>query len=167
MRVGGRADAQCCSPSSARLSGGQARIGGKTYRMGVHGFASTQLFSVQQRSAERVSLLLESIADTRAAYPFDFRLALEYRAQPNGVDVSMIVHNTGDSEMPFAIGLHPGFRWPFDGASPAGHTIVFEQPEEPWVPVVTADGLLSPTLRAVPLDSSAPTWIAGWARNDS
>ncbi len=154
-------------PIVGRLCGGETRVGGKAYRMGVHGFASAQPFSVQQRSGERVSLLLESNADTRAAYPFDFRLTVEYRAQPDGVDVALTVQNTGDAEMPFAIGLHPGFRWPFYAPSRAGHSIVFEQREEPWVPVVTADGLLSQELRAVPLDYCAPTGIAGRARNDN
>jgi galactose mutarotase-like enzyme len=52
--------------------------------------------------------------------------------------------------MSYAVGLHPGFRWPLAG-SQAEHAIVFESPERPDVPVIAPGGLFSARRRPVPL----------------
>ena len=49
--------------------------------------------------------------------------------------------------MPYAFGLHPGFRWPGDASA----QVTFDAEEEASVPVITSDGLFaqgSPSCRA-------------------
>ena len=54
--------------------------------------------------------------------------------------------------MPYALGFHPAFRWPFDAAIRADHVVTFDQPERADVPEVAPGGLLARTTRAIPLD---------------
>ena len=53
--------------------------------------------------------------------------------------------------MPYACGLHPGFRWPFAGATREGAFVRFEHEELPDVPVIAPGGLFSGEVRRVPL----------------
>jgi galactose mutarotase-like enzyme len=55
--------------------------------------------------------------------------------------------------MPYAIGLHPGFRWPLAG-SDAQHRILFETPERAEVPVIAPGGLFSARKRPVRLEGT-------------
>src|SRR5437764_496961 len=73
---------------------------------------------------------------------------------PAAMEVGGSVENTGSGAMPYAVGLHPGFRWPLAG-SDAPHRIVFAKPESPTVPVITGDGLFSARQRPVPLAQQA------------
>jgi len=52
--------------------------------------------------------------------------------------------------MPYGLGFHPGFPWPFDGGSGERYRLLFERPEDAAVPDVTAEGLLRPGLRRAP-----------------
>ena len=56
-----------------------ARVGGKFYALGLHGFAAKHEFHVEARDADFARLVLRDDAATRAIYPFAFRLAVEYR----------------------------------------------------------------------------------------
>jgi galactose mutarotase-like enzyme len=53
--------------------------------------------------------------------------------------------------MPYSIGLHPGFVWPFCGGDYSDDRIVFDQQEAPSVPIVAPGGLFSQTSRAIAL----------------
>lgn len=138
-------------PVVGQLHSGCARVAGVSHPMPRHGFAATQPFELREHAPDRAALVLHSNAVTRAAYPFEFELRVEYRAVPDGIDAAFTVHNAGDAPMPYAIGWHPGFRWPFSQALARGHAIEFEQQESPWVPVIVHDGLFSAARRPVPL----------------
>jgi galactose mutarotase-like enzyme len=138
-------------PIVGRLRAGRARIDGRQVEMEVHGFAGTQDFSLRLSEADQVTLGLASNDATRSVYPFEFDLSLRYRLHDGGLEVTLSVLNLGRRTLPFALGLHPGFRWPFVAPSAHGHSIVFERPEAPVVPVITAQGLLSRAHRRVPL----------------
>ena len=56
--------------------------------------------------------------------------------------------------MPYACGLHPGFRWPFAGGAREGYVIQFEKPERPEVPVIVPGGLVSTRKRPIPIEGS-------------
>ena len=55
-----------------------ARVGGKFYALGLHGFAAKHEFHVEARDADFARLVLRDDAATRAIYPFAFQLAVEY-----------------------------------------------------------------------------------------
>lgn len=129
---------------------GEVRVGGSTYELGVHGFAGDADFFLEERTEDRALLVLEDTLETRARYPFAFRLEIAYRLTPAAMQVEISVANTGSGVLPYAVGLHPGFRWPLAG-SQAPHAIVFDSPERPDVPVIAPGGLFSARRRPVPL----------------
>jgi galactose mutarotase-like enzyme len=127
------------------------RVGGETYPMEIHGFAPESEFSVLERSGDAVRLMLEDNEETQKRFPFAFRLEVAYRLTDDALSAEFRVANPGDKPLPFALGTHPGFRWPFAEGSRGDYAIEFEAVEEPSVPVITAEGLFSSEKRPVPL----------------
>ncbi len=138
-------------PIIGRLRGDHTRIGLQTYRMEPHGFTGKLPFERRSVQADQVTLGLASCDATRAPYPFEFDLELRYRLRAETLEVTVSVANHGHESMPFALGLHPGFRWPFSTAATHGHAIVFGQTESPRVPVITPEALFSNTWRELAL----------------
>jgi galactose mutarotase-like enzyme len=131
--------------------GGRVCIGDAVYPLGLHGFTGEMEFAIAQRSESYACLVSEDSERTRALYPFAFRLEVEYRLSPAGMEVVLTVENTGSAPVPYAIGLHPGFRWPFAGSGEP-HRMIFEAAEDPEVPVIAPGGLFSSRKRPVPLE---------------
>lgn len=132
--------------------GGVARVRGETYPLGLHGFARARVFEIAGRGEDFVRLLLRDDEDTRAAYPFAFELAIEYRLGETRLDVEARARNTGADTMPYAFGLHPGFRWPLFGGDKSDYRVRFDLPERQTVPVIAPGGLFSALRRPVEFD---------------
>lgn len=130
---------------------GEARIGGRTYPLGLHGFARFCAFDLAERSPDRAVFEMRDHAATRAQYPFAFVLRVAYALTPDALEVSLLVENSGDAPMPYACGLHPGFVWAFDGGAPQDYRIVFDAEEAAAVPVIAPGGLFSQQTRPAPL----------------
>ncbi|MEA1831323.1 aldose 1-epimerase family protein [Methylobacterium durans] len=142
-------------PVVGASAGGVIRTGGRDYPMAQHGFARDLPFAVADRSGEAVTLRLTDSEETRAHYPFAFRLDITTRIRPAGLDVTVSVENPGAVPLPYALGFHPAFPWPFAGGTRAaggGYAVEFEAEETPCVPEVGAGGLLVRDERSVPLD---------------
>jgi galactose mutarotase-like enzyme len=131
---------------------GKIRVGGQSYPMGVHGFAAMSQFDVEQTAADRARFILTDTPASRMSYPFRFRLVLDYTLSERALRVDVIVSNEGDAVMPYACGLHPGFRWPFAQGKQDDYAIVFAEPEDPDVPVIAPGGLFSKERRRTPLE---------------
>jgi len=129
---------------------GAIRVGGKHYPIGVHGFAAASRFTVQSRRSDEVTLSFSDDAESRTRYPFGFRFSVTYRLSRAALEIEIEVANTGDAIMPYACGLHPGFRWPFAGDGQ--YAIRFAEVEAPSVPVIATGGLFSARQRAIPLN---------------
>ncbi|MBG0811612.1 aldose 1-epimerase family protein [Methylosinus sp. H3A] len=128
------------------------RVDGAHFPLGLHGFARHKRFAIRERSPETVSLVLEEDEDSRALYPFAFRLEAHFVLRPGELRVSLSATNRDARSLPYAVGLHPGFRWPL-GGSAAPHAIHFDAPEQGEVPVIAPGGLLSSHRRAIPLEN--------------
>jgi galactose mutarotase-like enzyme len=131
-----------------------ARVEGKHYPLGLHGFAAAQQFQVDRQAGDQVRLRLRDDSETRRQYPFAFHFAVEYRLGDSSLEVTLEIENAGEAAMPYACGLHPGFRWPFSGGAREGSRIVFEAPENPQIPVIARGGLISSRRRPIPLDGA-------------
>jgi galactose mutarotase-like enzyme len=134
---------------------GMARAKGLARPMPVHGFAAARDFACARIDDARMRFQLEDDAGTRAHYPYRFQLTLEYALEPRALTIEARVSNPGDEPMPYAFGLHPGFRWPLFGAAAQAHRIVFAQAEAAHTPVIAPGGLFSQARRAVPLEGRA------------
>jgi galactose mutarotase-like enzyme len=53
--------------------------------------------------------------------------------------------------MPYACGLHPGFRWPFASGAHGDYAIRFSAEEDPFVPDISKEGLFRVARRRIPL----------------
>jgi galactose mutarotase-like enzyme len=129
---------------------GRARVGDKTYPLGLHGFAWKKRFEIAERRDDYLRLALEDDAETRALYPFAFRLEVEFRLGAGALENSLVVTNTGAAPLPYACGVHPAFRWPFAGST-AEHCIEFEKDERASVPIIAPCGLFTRRKRPVAL----------------
>lgn len=98
----------------------------REYPMPTHGFARKATFRHLARGETACAFELESNAETRAVYPFDFRLNIEYRIENGGLEIETTVGNTGEKELPFFLGAHPSFA--LEGAV-GEYKIVFEKEE--------------------------------------
>jgi galactose mutarotase-like enzyme len=127
------------------------RVGDRTHPLGLHGFAWKKRFEVAAHSGDFVRLTLADDVETRALYPFSFRLDVEFRLLAKGLLNDLVVTNPGDGALPYACGLHPAFRWPL-AASATEHAIVFEHAEDAEVPIIGPGGLISKRKRAVPIE---------------
>ena len=91
---------------------GRIRVNGRAYPMGVHGFAAQERFEVVEVSGNSATFVLEQNSHTLERYPFSFKLEVRYRLRGAALSIALAVRNTGDAALPYACGLHPGFRWP-------------------------------------------------------
>jgi len=130
---------------------GEERVDGRTYKLGLHGFARFETFAVEASGSDFARLTLRDNARTRAVYPFAFMLEIEYRLGPDALAIAIEVANPGEKRAPYACGLHPGFRWPLGAAGREGALVQFEKNERPEVPELAPGGLVRATTRPVPL----------------
>ena len=139
-------------PVVGALQGGQLRHAGQAYPMPRHGFARTREFRLVRLTGHSCRFRLEADADTRASYPFPFRLELDFCVEETELTVCYDLHNPGDRELPASFGAHPAFRWPLlPGLPRTAHWLEFEKPEPAPLPVVGADGLLAAASRPSPV----------------
>ena len=102
-------------PIVGRLARDELRHRGKTYRMTQHGFARDSRFVWTERGEQSCTLVLEDSGATRALYPFAFRLTAIYTLDNAGLDLTLVIANTGKEALPASIGGHPAFNWPLQG----------------------------------------------------
>jgi galactose mutarotase-like enzyme len=118
-------------------------------------------FDLIRQTETELWFSLEANDETKAVYPFDFRLELGYRLEDNQITVLWKVINTGSSLLYFSIGGHPAFRCPmkegelqsdyylqFDSDKPIHYLLVDEngmavnKPFEEQHILTTEDGFL-------------------------
>ena len=128
-----------------------ARVDGHQYALGLHGFAAAETFTLEARTSDKARFALLDNDATRSVYPFAFRFVVEYRLAGRRLEIALEIENRGSRPAPYAFGLHPGFRWPFDGASRAGCAVIFERPERAEAPVIVKGGMVAPRARPIPL----------------
>ena len=132
--------------------GAQVFVEGRAFPLGLHGFARHLDFAARERGPDHVRLVAASSAETRAFYPFDWELEVEHALAGPALTTRLTVRNLGPAPMPYACGLHSGFRWPFAGGAPEDYAITFGEREVAGVPVISAEGLFTRQTRKVPLD---------------
>ena len=102
-------------PSPGRLTGDSFARDGRSGSMKQHGFArdlAWETRSVGVTGAPRATLALRATEATRAAYPYDFLLAITFSLVGASLRLDVDVENSGTVPLPFAFGLHPYFLVP-------------------------------------------------------
>jgi galactose mutarotase-like enzyme len=109
-------------PSPGRLTGDRFVRGGRSGAMKQHGFArdlAWETRSVAATDAARATLVLRATEATRAAYPYDFLVAITFSLARTTLRLDVDVENSGREPLPFAFGLHPYFLVPDAGKAAA------------------------------------------------
>lgn len=117
-------------PFVGRSRGDVYRLDGRDYAMPQHGFARRLPFAQVEHHADTVRFRLEADAETRAIYPFDFRLDMLFAVTGATLAMTASVTNRGEADMPFSFGYHPAFAWPLPyGGGVDEHRVEFEKAE--------------------------------------
>lgn len=129
-------------PIVGQLKNDQLKHQGKTYGMMKHGVARDQRFEWTEQGTASCRLVLNDNAETRARYPFPFRLVVAYAIGEQELDVSLEVTNTGSTMLPASIGGHPAFNWPLlPGLAKEAYSLTFSDEEPAPIRRIT-DGLM-------------------------
>ncbi len=154
-------------PIVGRLKGDVLKHRGQTYPMTQHGFARDQRFAWTAREKALCVLSLSDSAESRAKYPFAFRLDVSYAVEGDELVIGYAITNTGDEMLPASIGAHPAFHWPLaHSVAKQAHNIVFEKPEP--APVRRLDGgLLLPEPEATAVQSNTLALSEALFANDA
>jgi len=81
-------------------------------RMGLAKIADFKVLPATNN--QQVVLEFISNKQTLIYYPFPFRVQITYRLEGNKLINQFTVENTGEETMYFALGGHPGFRFPYE-----------------------------------------------------
>ncbi|MBV9654457.1 MAG: aldose 1-epimerase family protein [Acetobacteraceae bacterium] len=138
-------------PIVGRMKEDRLSVDGETFRMTQHGFARDRTFAWMDAAPDSCRLALADDAESRAIYPFGFRLEIAYRLDAHGLSVRYAVSNTGPAVLPASLGAHPAFVWPLVGTEPKeAHRLTFERDETEPVWRLTG-GLLRPQPEPTPI----------------
>ncbi len=96
-------------PITGALHEGEYRLDGAVYALPRHGFVKDKECSLVSQSDREIWFCLEADEETKAVYPYDFRLEIGYRLEGKTLQVLWRVNNRSESTMYFSIGGHPGF----------------------------------------------------------
>ncbi|MDX9914511.1 MAG: aldose 1-epimerase family protein [Sphaerochaeta sp.] len=121
-------------PIIGGLASGSFIHEGISYQLGSHGFARKSEFTVVSCDSTHAVLTLQANDQTKAVYPFDFRLTVSVVLEWAGLAVRYDVENLDSQVMYFSIGSHPAFALPLGGGYYEHHFLEFEYPErdERW-----------------------------------
>jgi galactose mutarotase-like enzyme len=124
---------------------------GKSYPMTQHGFARDSRFEWLDRGRGSCRLVFTDNAQTRAHYPFAFRLTVTYSLRGADLEVSFEIANPGPEMLPASIGGHPAFNWPLlPSVSKESYRLSFSR-NEPAPIRRLKDGLLRPRPEPSPI----------------
>jgi galactose mutarotase-like enzyme len=82
---------------------------GKQYTLKQHGFARDLPWEAINQDKDSVTVSLSSNEQTCTVYPFEFKVAFNYKIQGNTLEIGQQYTNLSTEPMPFSAGFHPYF----------------------------------------------------------
>lgn len=145
-------------PLIGRLRDGWYANGGERVDAPMHGFCRDREFAAEQVSAAHARFETTSDDGTRAVYPFDFRLRVDFLLESNVIVKTHTVENTGDVPMPFELGGHEAYATRLlPGEHMADYFVRFEGLDAIEVFGMDATGILTLPKIKVPLEDGRLT----------
>ena len=96
-------------PLIGRLRDGWYANGGRRVDAPTHGFCRDRAFAATQVSSTQACFETASDEGTRAVYPFDFHLRVDFSLEGDTLVKTHTVENVGDAPMPFELGGHEAY----------------------------------------------------------
>lgn len=122
------------------------RYNGRSYQLSRHGFAREKEFVVTRQEADTVTFILESSAETKRVYPFDFIFSITYTLEDETLQVRYGIRNRGEDEMLFSVGGHPAFNLPLaEGTAYTDYRLEFDKMETAGRWPISKAGLIEKT----------------------
>jgi len=139
-------------PIIGEVMGEQIRVRGRSYKMLRHGVARDHDFTFTDRSPQSCRLVQADTAETRARFPFGYRLVLSYVLRDVDLEITMAVANPNDEALPCSIGGHPALNWPLSPGQPKeSYRLIFSHDEAAPIRRLSKDGLLLPNPKPTPI----------------
>ena len=140
-------------PITGRFMDGYYFHNDQKYEIPLNGIAMEKNFNIEKVNDQQIKCTLVADEDTLKAYPFDFKLVVEYTLSDSEVLIDFTVTNNSDETMPYSVGNHTTFKWPLiDEQDPSSYFFRFEQNETirsfnpfGW----TADFLINENIRPI------------------
>ena len=101
-------------PHTGKLVGGKLEAKGEVFESSQHGFARTMEHDFVDQTKDTIVLELCASEETRARFPYEFRLVSTFTLENDTLHHTLTVENLDEETMPFGIGYHPAFTIPFD-----------------------------------------------------
>ncbi len=134
-------------PIVGSIRGDQAVSQQGPVKLGRHGLARNYEHAVVRQDDSSVTFELVDSPETRADYPYAFKLNMTYAISGDGAfRQAFRVENTGAVELPFSVGGHPAFNVPAPGAGDEAFEDYTLEFAEPWTfdsATITDGGLLT------------------------
>ena len=90
---------------------------GRIYDMPKHGFCRSTPFQITRQTQDTAVFTIQSSAETKSMYPYDFSLSLTYSLSDDGLSMDYEVQNLDTCTISYCIGAHPGFNCPMEKGS--------------------------------------------------
>lgn len=101
-------------PTVGKSIGDQIKYGGKTYKLGNHGFARHSIFKVEKNSeGTSADFILDDTMIEKNSFPFQFCFNINYKLEGKKLITTYSVKNPGVGKTIFTLGAHPAFKLPF------------------------------------------------------
>ncbi|MBQ6420572.1 MAG: aldose 1-epimerase family protein [Clostridia bacterium] len=110
-------------PIVGRLKDDLLLYKGKRCTLPKHGFGRRSEWTPAEKQDTSVTFILQDSPETLEMYPFRFLVSVTFSLRGSALLVTHEVKNTGDEDLYFSIGAHPGFRCEM------GDKLRFEHPE--------------------------------------
>jgi aldose 1-epimerase len=101
-------------PHAGKVVEGKIEAKGAIFESGQHGFARTMEHDFVEQTEDTIVLELCANDETRARFPYEFRLVSTFTIENDTLHHTLTVENLDDEKLPFGIGYHPAFAIPFD-----------------------------------------------------
>jgi galactose mutarotase-like enzyme len=131
-------------PIVGRVWNDKFKVDEKTYELKQHGFARDLNWSVISTSKTKAVLILNQNEFTLSKFPFSFSITAIFELNENSLNICHKVLNTSEVDLPFSIGVHPGFNLPWDASEKLeDYFIEFKKEEQLKKQLLTKNGFRS------------------------
>lgn len=145
-------------PLIGRLRDGWYEHDGRRIEMPKHGFCRERAFECRQVSPTCVRFVTCADEETRAAYPFEFRLTVEFSLEGNMLTKTHTIENTGATPLPFELGGHEAYATRLLlGEHMSDYFVRFEGAERLEMFAIDKAGILDVPKIEVPLENGCLT----------
>ena len=132
-------------PHAGKVVDGKIEAKGKVYDSTQHGFARGMEHRFVEQTEDTIVLELCACEETRARFPYEFRLISTFTLEKDTLHHTLTVENLDEEKLPFGIGYHPAFAIPFDDQHTAtDYELRFSEMESPLCLNCLPTGLVQP-----------------------